>query len=749
MIKRIFPWKYFLRLAARRYDFLDPISFLARLRSFAQPSEVQEPIELLRAGMVFHARGLLNTKAIQHNLDWVWPYWIVRQFNPADPSFIPRAFSFSHVNLTHRNWTAVGLPNWALYPIVDPHGLITPQHDGWSIDFWFYGKDKEAVFPSRLEHVEQSLIDDDNRRVMTEWSSDAAKVHTAVCMEEVEGRPTVCIEATAEARDGGWLVAALRPYNPEGIQFIESASTLDSEPGWVVNNEIQVLFSETPEKMLYSTYHEADVSSRLDEDQSAASAECRVGMTTAAAFFAIPEKKEKAEITIRIPLKKSSRKNSDEPMNWTAATQPAAQLQVPDARIKFLYSTAIRTLIHLAADDIVPGPYTYNRFWFRDACLMLHPMLAVGLHARCRIQLDRFAARQKADGFFHSQAGEWDANGQVLWIYNRYRRLTGGEFNPDWLKAIKRGSRWIARKRVKSARLKKYIGLLPAGFSAEHFGPNDYYYWDDFWALAGLYGAAAMLDQCGSPQDGRAALNTAREMEQSIYRSLTLIMEEKQLQSMPVSPNRRMDSGAIGSLAADYPLQLFVAGDQRTMATADFLMENCLHHGCFFQDMIHSGINIYMTLMLAQVFLRAGDPRFFPLLSRAADFASPTGQWPEAIHPITGGGCMGDGQHGWAAAEWVMLLRNMFVFEEDNRLYIGKGIRPEWLLAGVETAFGPTLTPYGSVRVTVKCDEEGVEAGLTGDWYEVPRPEIVVTVPGWKEQQLEAPDYRCRLVPEK
>ena len=50
-----------------------------RLRSFAQPSEVAEPIELLRAGALFHARGLVNTKAIQHNLDLVWPYWVERR----------------------------------------------------------------------------------------------------------------------------------------------------------------------------------------------------------------------------------------------------------------------------------------------------------------------------------------------------------------------------------------------------------------------------------------------------------------------------------------------------------------------------------------------------------------------------------------------------------------------------------------------------------------------------------------------
>ncbi|MEQ8954486.1 MAG: hypothetical protein RL120_10155, partial [Gammaproteobacteria bacterium] len=100
MLKRIFPWKLLLKRTANSYGFIDPIGFLARMRQFSQPSEVAEPIELLRAGVQFHARGLLNTRAIQTNLDWVWPYWVERQFNPKDPSFMPRAFSFSHVNLT-------------------------------------------------------------------------------------------------------------------------------------------------------------------------------------------------------------------------------------------------------------------------------------------------------------------------------------------------------------------------------------------------------------------------------------------------------------------------------------------------------------------------------------------------------------------------------------------------------------------------------------------------------------------------
>jgi hypothetical protein len=747
MLLRFIPWKYFLNLAARRYDFIDPISVLARLRRFAQPSEVQEPIELLRAGMVFHARGLLNTKAIQHNLDWVWPYWIVRQFNPGDPSFIPRAFSFSHVNLTHRNWTAVGQPDLALYPIVDPHGLVTPLHDGWSLDFWFHGRDGETLFPSREEHVEQHLVDGRNRAVITESGPPGHRLRCTAMMEMKEGNPVVTVKARLKTSVDGWLIAALRPFNPEGIQFIETVSTMVGNSGWLVNEENEIHFSESPEKILYSSYGHGDVSRLLDGRQESRSVKCRIGMATAAAFFRAEGRERTKKITLGIPLEmpeKTSRPPAS-PAGWEAAVQPAARLRVPDEKITFLYDTAVRTLIHLSADDIVPGPYTYRRFWFRDACLMLHPLLVIGLRDICRRQLDKFESLQSMDGFFHSQEGEWDANGQVLWIYDRYRLLTG-DFNPRWLKAIRRGARWIDRKRVDAAGDQKYDGLLPPGFSAEHFGPNDYYYWDDFWAIAGLEGAAAMAEKHGSPKDAAAFRRTADEMRHSVLASMNAVQQEKGLASIPTSPNRRMDSGAIGCLAADYPLQLFPPADPRMLATADYLMENCLHRGCFFQDMIHSGINTYMTLMLAQTYLRAGDARFHSLLDGAAAFASPTGQWPEAIHPITDGGCMGDGQHGWAAAEWVMLLRNIFVAEEEDRLVIGRGIKTEWLEADEDLSFGPTLTRFGSVTVVI-AKKHGLEVRLSGDWHDEAVPRVMVAIPGYGAQELSSPDLSCRLEP--
>jgi hypothetical protein len=151
--------------------------------------------------------------------------------------------------------------------------------------------------------------------------------------------------------------------------------------------------------------------------------------------------------------------------------------------------------------------------------------------------------------------------------------------------------------------------------------------------------------------------------------------------------------------------------------------------------MIHSGINPYLTLGVAQTLLRSGDARFRPLVETVAALASSTGQWPEAIHPHTGGGCMGDGQHGWAAAEWVMMIRNLFIREEGRKLIVGAGIFPEWLESEADIAFGPTPTPFGPVAVRIFRQGTDYCLVFDADWRNQPPP-VEIRIPGFQNERV-------------
>lgn len=731
--------QYIIRRAARRQGFLDPIELLARLRSFAQPSEVGEPVELLRAGVVFHARGLINSRVIQYNMDWVWPYWVERQFNPNDESFIPRAFSVSHINLTHRNWTALGYPDCEEFPLVDPRGLLTPCLDGWSLDGWVCTEGGRNLFPSR------SLLGDQRQDMssglaITTRVQEGGLILSSTASVELEGGMPVCVlTLTARADGPAWLALALRPANAEGISFVNEVALSPDRRAWTVNEEQSVVFSAPVERHLVSDYGHGDVALHLKQAHAHSGIEergagsCDHGMVTAAALFAIPEDEERT-LTARIPLQHKAPVLAQNA--WTDLRESACMLQCPDRRYQELYDAAITSLILHSPDDVYPGPSTYRRFWFRDAAYIIHALLCVGLEARAERALRRFPERQTPLGYFRSQDGEWDSNGEVLWILHRYQQLSGRKLTADWRNVIARGARWIMRKRLSDTLAAPHAGLLPAGFSAEHLGPNDYYYWDDFWGIAGLHCAAALVH--GHDADLAAEFTRAAvDFSGSVERSLASCAQRLGRPGMPASPYRRLDSGAIGSIVSGYPLQLHAPDDPRLLDCAEFLLKDCFIEGAFFQDMIHSGLNAYLTLHVAQVLLRANDPRHLELMDAVAGLATPTGQWPEAIHPHTRGGCMGDGHHVWAAAEWVLMMRNCFVREEGDRLILCAGIPGRWLKEGRPVLFGPAPTSFGPVSITLNpLSDTSVEIVLRTAWRDQ-QPPIDVCLPGHEPVTLE------------
>jgi hypothetical protein len=725
------PLHYIISKAAQRKGFIDPIQFLAKLRSFTQPSEVGEPIELLRAGVIFHARGLINSKVIQHNLDWIWPYWIEQQYNPTGDSFIPRAFSASHINLTHRNWTAIGYPDSEQLPLVDPRGLLTPFYDSWSVDAWLLSEDGTVtLFPSQLERCEQ-VLDTDAVIGVTTRAAEGKTTLTSTCFVELHMQEAQCVmQLNAQSDRVGWLVLSLRPYNPEGISFMHKVRLNENRRGWVVDDKHHLEFSAAAEHHRVSDYHAGDVSLTMLAQPEHLEGFCKAGMLTAAAFFPL-DAQHRLDMSVRIPLPGTKTENL-QPNSWADLRQNTCKFSCPDTRWQFLFNAAVNSLIMHSPGDVYPGPYTYKRFWFRDAAFIIHAMLSIGLTQRAHRALAKFPERQTAMGYFRSQEGEWDANGEVLWILRRYEQMTHTKLPPDWHPIIKRGVQWIVRKRLPDQPPSPHAGLLPPGFSAEHLGPNDYYYWDDFWCISGLHAAAELLGE-SDPAAADTCRVAAAEFARAVERSLDGCARRLERPAMPASPYRRLDAGAIGSIAVGYPLQACAPDDPRLLDTVEFLLDKCFVDGAFFQDMIHSGLNAYLTLEVAQILLRAGDPRYLDLMDSVARLATPTGQWPEAIHPRTLGGCMGDGHHVWAAAEWVLMIRNCFVREEGNTLIMAAGVPQRWLEQEKSyISFGPAPTTFGTVTVTIVPDStDQIVVLWKAEWHGA-APRIEVRLPGFE-----------------
>ncbi len=215
-------WRFVLSRLSKAQGYLDPTKVFSHLQRFSKPSEVWVPSELLRSGAILQARGLINSQAIQHNLDWIWPFWVERQFNPKDKAFIPRAFSMTHINLTYRDWTAIGVPDFSDFPLVDPRGLVTPFFDSWSVDAWIINKNFQLI-PSRMPEVEQRMNFTNTLMVSTTAQIEDFILESRSEVKVENGIPICNIYFKASVPSEAKLVICLRPYTFQhsGIRSLE------------------------------------------------------------------------------------------------------------------------------------------------------------------------------------------------------------------------------------------------------------------------------------------------------------------------------------------------------------------------------------------------------------------------------------------------------------------------------------------------------------------------------------------------
>jgi len=90
---------------------------------------------------------------------------------------------------------------------------------------------------------------------------------------------------------------------------------------------------------------------------------------------------------------------------------------------------------------------------------------------------------------------------------------------------------------------------------------------------------------------------------------------------------------------------------------------------------------------------------------------------------------MGDGQHIWASAEWVLMLIHCFVREEGERLVIGSGIAPQWLQQEETLSVGPVQTIHGPISIQIEPNGGHPRIHWQAQWRAT-APMLEIALPG-------------------
>ncbi len=729
---------------AKIQSLVSPFRLLRAVSRVGAKGAAPVPYELLPMGARVLAQGYVNRVAITRLDGWLLPPWMRRQSDPASPLFVPRSVSNLMLNQTERSWTALGFPG-AAHPvesIVDRYGLLTHIPGGPSLDWWAWveGSDEGFMAPSQYQTVQR--LQGGLPVIVTAFEAGGLRMSSEAWMLSLPGGDWAAMQVVlfniADMPLRGKFRFALRPYNPEGIspiyniEYRHGTLYADGRPGpitWPLPESWHLSGLRGGDLYNASAPPSESRQSRLSDPHGFAHGVLEYGFNI--------EPWEEAEFLALMPVfprgrrvggagKKQtggdnpvvptptwySRAKATTTLRWRELLESGMRVSLPD---RALQESLEANRSHLLAlhdgETITPGPDLYHGFWFRDAAFMTHALSAYGFRKEAGQLLRGFVKRQRRDGSFISQSSEWDGTGQVLWATAKHLALhPDPALATDVRPAMKRGENWIVRTLARSG------GLMPPGISSEHLGPPDRYYWDNLWALGGL----VALQQLYGEGD-----NAGKDAAELLENTLNACFKKDAAANggaLTAAPGRPVDLGVIGTLAAWYPLDILPAASPFLRATLSAIAQKLFYQGALFVNTGHSGWGTYINMRIAGCYLLVDPEKGWELIRWLLRHASPTYNWPEAIHTTSGGGSTGDGHHGWASAEWLLLVRALLLREGCGELSITPAFPESWLTTAGSISVAAAPTSFGSLSYNIEWDDGGQTLclDLEADWRSRP-----------------------------
>ncbi len=700
---------FILRSLIKLFKLQNLKPFLQSILNMGKKSEVTFPKELIPLNLEVLIKGLLTSRVFEVNSNWVFPFWVEQQLNPKSDVFIPRGANIFAINTTYRNWTILGSIESDEKGVVDLKGMISPKENSPSLDIFIQHND-EYFFPSRNK-IEQT-VDDLTGIIKTFYNGSDFEYNFEAFSSEID--KGIFLKYNFKSKKSGLyrFFFLIRPFNPESFIPIFNIEIKDNK---IFVNSFPFLIPITKDYKFILFDDEADINDfKVSEKNRITS---KYGLSTGGIYyeFNLNENEEK-NFELFLPQEENYSidlnfdKSKDNKVSFMKKERENELIiDVPDDNINRIFNSNkiyLKSLIN--SEYITPGPLTYKKFWFRDSAYMIPALMKIGDLKRAEKIIEYFKKKIKKDGYFQSQVGEWDSNGQAIFTIAEYYRYTKNkEFLNEFYPYIKKGAEWIERKR------KKYVdsyGLLPSSFSAEHFGPNDLYYYDDYFGLKGLLDASSLANEIGNKSDSENFLKYYLEFKNDVRKAIDKDQKRLDKKICVGAFGRNIDASIIATFTSIFPLNLDLLSKDEIMNSYEELRKKFFVNNCFYQNITHSGINLYLTLEIAEALLYLNEEKkAVNLFDSVISLLTKTYTGPEAINPKSLGGCEGDGHHGWLVAELIHFIRNSLLFEKENGIVILSGSRKEWFKDGDKILFNNGVTYFGNISFEVNIKENIID----------------------------------------
>lgn len=415
---------------------------------------------------------------------------------------------------------------------------------------------------------------------------------------------------------------------------------------------------------------------------------------------------------------------------WKGLLARGARFSVPCPKAtESLLASHVCQLIALDHGEVHGGEGFYDAFYIRDGAYQIMELEEAGLMDIARRALESYLGRQRPDGRFESQPGQFDANGQAVWALWQYHKISGDR---RWLEAVfpkmRRAVDWTIETLRKTRSDPIFPGLLPAAVA------DGEYLWDgkehivgyDFWNLRAMICTADAARTLGKTQD-------AKDLDREIADYRKAIDAAWKKTGLPYLPPSWEKLGTHwGNTELLWPVPVLDPADPRIAAQSEQVRK--VHLGGYVEGIIRWGtpemekpaIHPYMGAYTTMNALHRGQDEqvvedfYWYLLHSTATQGFPEGiyyrdrtAWGETIPHVTG------------AANYAILLRHMLIHEAGDELHLLPAVPDWWLEDGHEIRIERAPTHFGEVSLIVRGTSSGVSVEWRGPTRERPRNVIL------------------------
>jgi len=739
---------------------------LKRFRRVAKYNRVALPeagILTAREEIAF-LQDALNGRVYARAEKWMLPNWAIFALRKADPDKVEES---GLPNDGYRNWGLIGSPGAKSFGVTDTYGLVTAIPECGSIDFWPQGAEG-VTFPALAEHDGPRLNLLSSQDQLYEWEMTTGSVTFSRMVYHVSegGNEAICNEilltnrALEEVRFTFYV--ALRPMSARGVEPIEKIEYDKAKSTLYSNGLVALTVNQSPSAVVMSTADNPSLiqttmatTDRCDRDYSAtkglASAVLRYDVKLRPAgseriFFISPLSAVKQGARdLSFTTHEETRDISIE--RWFEFSGKRSAGTYPERNFDEVLSQAKASLAMQAQTTLLSRESTTD--WRARARIIL-ALQRTGCHD--------LAAELcvKASQEFDIKEGSADSPTLGPLIWGILQPIENDSTN-DYLKEIspyvenavgillETMSSEVEDNRAPPPEpvVEESIDVLPAETEESEDSPVDMDSLEDFpsevevtgtvladeaplevevpaveplpppepWALSELNQAIwnlAAIQTASTTFESAWHEEMLAKLDQIITDYSELI--DTKLSEMPSFSEPELTNAysldLLELLSAVSQLRLYDMDEKILKEVVKIISGKMISRELVRLNGPPARFSSYLSLWLAHYYTRKkmrDDAE--KLLRKSLEFLSDYNVLPEWVNPRTGGGSSGNGCSIHAAANLLLLLRDMMLYTEGNNLIVFPGIPEEWytskyplIVSNIPTGIGTVYLEIGASK---------------------------------------------------